>query len=50
MSIDKQSSSSYIRKLFIFNHGAGLLVGSCFPFVAYLMVGYYNVLEITQYG
>jgi len=34
-----QGSTTYLRKLFYFNHGAGLLVGSCFPFVAYMMLG-----------
>jgi methyl-accepting chemotaxis protein len=33
-----QGGSSYMRKLFIFNHTAGLLVGACFPFVANLML------------
>ena len=32
-------SSNYLRKLFIFNHAAGILVGGAFPFVAYLMLG-----------
>lgn len=32
-------SSNYLRKLFYFNHGAGLLIGFCFPFVAYTMLG-----------
>ena len=31
--------STYIRKLFLFNHGAGLIAGACFPFVAYAMLG-----------
>lgn len=39
MQADTHSSSSYIRKLFIFNHGAGLIIGACFPFVAYAMLG-----------
>lgn len=34
-----QGSTTYLRKLFFFNHGAGLLVGSCFPFLAYVMLG-----------
>lgn len=32
-------SSTYIRRLFLFNHGVGLVLGSVFPFVAYLMLG-----------
>ena len=39
MQTPAQGSTIYLRKLFIFNHGAGLLVGSCFPFVAYMMLG-----------
>lgn len=39
MQISAQGRSSYIRKLFYFNHGAGLIVGACFPFVAYAMLG-----------
>ena len=39
MQSETQGSSTYIRKLFLFNHGAGLTVGGCFPFVAYLMLG-----------
>lgn len=34
-----QGSSNYLRKLFIFNHAAGILVGGAFPFFAYLMLG-----------
>ena len=33
------SRSSYLRKPFLFNHGVGLVVGGCFPFVAYAMLG-----------
>ncbi len=39
MQTPAQGSSTYLRKLFIFNHGAGLIIGLCFPFVAYLMLG-----------
>jgi len=39
MQTPAQGSTIYLRKLFIFNHGAGLLVGSCFPFIAYMMLG-----------
>lgn len=39
MKMSAQGRSSYIRKLFFFNHGAGLVVGACFPFVAYAMLG-----------
>ena len=39
MQRSAQGRSTYIRKLFLFNHGAGLLVGACFPFVAYAMLG-----------
>src|SRR5210317_2486638 len=39
MQSPAQGSTTYLRKLFIFNHGAGLLVGSCFPFVAYILLG-----------
>ena len=39
MQTPAQGSTTYLRKLFIFNHGAGLLVGSCFLFVAYMMLG-----------
>ena len=39
MTPESHRSSAYIRKLFFFNHGAGLFVGGCFPFVAYLMLG-----------
>lgn len=39
MQTSAQGSSTYIRKLFLFNHGAGLIVGACFPFVAYAMLG-----------
>jgi methyl-accepting chemotaxis protein len=34
-----QGSSNYIRKLFLFNHGIGVAIGSAFPFFAYLMLG-----------
>ena len=34
-----QNSSAYIRKLFFFNHGAGMVIGACFPFIAYMMLG-----------
>ncbi|MGW8312507.1 MAG: methyl-accepting chemotaxis protein [Desulfuromonadales bacterium] len=34
-----QGNSNYLRRLFLFNHGAGLLIGGCFPFVAYFMLG-----------
>ncbi len=34
-----QGSSSYLRKLFLFNHGAGVLIGGAFPLFAYLMLG-----------
>lgn len=39
MQTPARGSSTYIRKLFLFNHGAGLIIGGCFPFVAYLMLG-----------
>jgi methyl-accepting chemotaxis protein len=39
MQSDAQGGSTYIRKLFLFNHGAGLIIGGCFPFVAYMMLG-----------
>lgn len=39
MQGDTQGGSTYIRKLFLFNHGAGLIIGGCFPFVAYMMLG-----------
>ncbi len=39
MSSAAQGSFTYIRKLFWFNHGAGLIIGGGFPFVAYLMLG-----------
>jgi methyl-accepting chemotaxis protein len=39
MQTAAQGRSTYIRKLFLFNHGAGLVVGACFPFVAYAMLG-----------
>ena len=39
MQSPAQGSTTYLRKLFIFNHGAGLLVGSCFLFIAYMMLG-----------
>ena len=34
-----QGSSSYLRRLFLFNHGAGLAIGAAFPLVAYQMLG-----------
>jgi len=34
-----QGNSTYLRRLFLFNHGAGLFIGGCFPFVAYLILG-----------
>ena len=34
-----QGSSTYLRKLFLFNHGAGLIIGAIFPVVAYGMLG-----------
>ncbi len=34
-----QGSNTYLRKLFLFNHGVGLAVGGSFPFVAYMMLG-----------
>ena len=34
-----QGSSNYLRKLFIFNHGAGVLIGGAFPLFAYLILG-----------
>ncbi len=34
-----QGSSNYLRKLFLFNHGAGVLVGGAFPLFASLMLG-----------
>ena len=34
-----QGSSNYLRKLFLFNHGAGILVGGAFPLFASLMLG-----------
>ena len=39
MQTPAQGSTTYLRKLFLFNHGFGLVVGGCFPFVAYLMLG-----------
>ena len=39
MQTPAQGSSTYLRKLFLFNHGAGLAVGGSFPFVAYMMLG-----------
>ncbi len=39
MQTAAQGSTTYLRKLFLFNHGVGLVVGGCFPFVAYLMLG-----------
>jgi methyl-accepting chemotaxis protein len=39
MQKSAQGSTTYLRKLFLFNHGAGLAIGACFPFVAYAMLG-----------
>jgi|GEM_PF-4554742 len=39
MQTPTQGSTTYHHKLFIFNQGVGLLVGSGFPFVAYMMLG-----------
>lgn len=39
MQTPAQGSTTYLRKLFLFNHGVGLAVGGCFPFVAYMMLG-----------
>ncbi len=39
MQTATQGRSTYLRKLFVFNHGVGLVVGACFPFVAYMMLG-----------
>lgn len=39
MQTAAEGRSTYIRKLFLFNHGAGLVVGASFPFVAYVMLG-----------
>lgn len=39
MQSEIKGGSTYIRKLFLFNHGAGLIIGGCFPFVAYMMLG-----------
>ncbi len=39
MQTPAPASSNYIRRLFLFNHGAGLVIGGCFPFVAYMMLG-----------
>ncbi|MGK2945658.1 MAG: methyl-accepting chemotaxis protein [Desulfuromonadales bacterium] len=39
MQTPAQGSSTYIRNLFLFNHGAGLIIGGCFSFIAYLMLG-----------
>jgi methyl-accepting chemotaxis protein len=39
MQKSSQGSSTYLRKLFLFNHGVGLAIGACFPFVAYAMLG-----------
>jgi methyl-accepting chemotaxis protein len=39
MQTPAPASSTYIRRLFLFNHGAGLVIGGCFPFVAYMMLG-----------
>jgi methyl-accepting chemotaxis protein len=39
MQTPEQGSSTYLRKLFFFNHGVGLLIGGTFPLVAYLMLG-----------
>lgn len=33
------SRSNYLRKLFLFNHGIGLLIGICFPFFASVLLG-----------
>jgi methyl-accepting chemotaxis protein len=39
MQTAESGRSTYIRKLFLFNHGAGLVAGACFPLVAYAMLG-----------
>ncbi len=39
MQTPAPGSTTYLRKLFVFNHGAGLLVGGGFPFVTYMMLG-----------
>jgi len=39
MQTSAPGGSSYLRKLFLFNHGAGMLIGACFPFVAAMMLG-----------
>ncbi|MDH3453504.1 MAG: methyl-accepting chemotaxis protein [Desulfuromonadales bacterium] len=39
MQTPAQGSSTYLRKLFLFNHAAGLLIGGAFPFFAYLVLG-----------
>ncbi len=39
MQVSAQGNTTYLRKLFLFNHGVGLAVGGVFPFVAYLMLG-----------
>jgi methyl-accepting chemotaxis protein len=39
MHTPAQGSSTYLRKLFLFNHGAGLIIGGCFPLVSYLILG-----------
>lgn len=39
MQSPAHGSSTYLRKLFLFNHGAGLIIGGSFPFVAYIMLG-----------
>lgn len=35
----RTSGSSYLRKLFLFNHGAGLIIGAIFPAFARLLLG-----------
>ena len=39
MQTPAQGSSTYLRKLFLFNHGVGLAAGGSFPLVAYMMLG-----------
>lgn len=39
MQSPAQGSSTYLRKLFLFNHGAGVIIGGAFPLVAYGMLG-----------
>ncbi|MGK2908065.1 MAG: methyl-accepting chemotaxis protein [Desulfuromonadales bacterium] len=39
MQTPAQGSSTYLRMLFLFNHGAGLLIGAAFPLFAYLVLG-----------